>query len=934
MAIEKIRHGSEIESAKLNEIIEAVNKTSSEHQSIRDLQESIQNTIKEIRNTLETYSEQTEEHLDAIPEIKSLYADILLARDSVDWIDVSEEFIDQTAKIYSDLDGYEGEAEEPAQRLKIIRGTKDKVNMNTPEKKDKQILISYTTDSDGNVIQGIMYFDYYDSKSGTVKRCPVTSNGSVNISTTSPTLSFQTNEETGEIFVVATNPDNSTVTSDNIKGPAGAPGQDGPIGPRGEKGEPGEQGPEGIQGPKGQDGASTLISIWFADDAAGIYKTQTYANQPYLGIKTYLSTATQDQINATPIKWIRVIGDSFYPIVSTDKNTGKTYLSFTTDRNKMSVEDKIEITGPEGPRGPEGKPPTISFRVEGKTEPVTLEATSTEFGWIYDGTGFQGPRGIQGPQGLPGDKGEKGDKPKLNFTSTTTTNKQASIENVTPIGSDFDAEYLIKIPKGIDGFSVVSAEQNAVGETLLYCVRDVDKWDGKTPERIINLGNLKGDKGDKGDTTSISIKGTVSDPTLLPISELAIGDAYLVKGQAVDGSSKADLYICTTLTGESYLDFYTNIGNIQGPKGDTGAEGKSGNTIICLTDTPDENNQLKLSTTVNINIGDYYLSTSTYDLYEITHSFGEIESGKNYYNVIKKGNLKGKQGDPGGQGPDGRGIARIESTKSDKTTTYNIIYTDDEVFTFSVTDGTDGDPGDNGTKIYHGESTPTEALGVTNDYYIDILTGNLYNKLKTGWSITDFCLKGANGKDGEDGDDGERGSSIFTGEYNSIASSGKKFQTDDILIDTTTLKMYRYSSGGLWVDMTNPEVISSGSLIGPKGETGDQGPKGDPGSYIKASLVVNSDQAVTIDPMVQSTYYLLTNSNITAISLKLGSITENTVGEFICEFNITEGNSAPTINLPSGVKYANNWENSDYEAGYKYILYILNNICYVSFVEV
>ncbi len=920
MAIEKIRHGSEIESAKLNEIIEAVNKTSMEHQSIRDLQESIQNTVKEIRNTLATYSEQTGEHLDAIPEIKNLYADILLARDSVDWIDVSEEFIDQTAKIYSDLDGYEGEAEEPAQRLKIIRGTEDKVNMNTPEKRDKQILISYKTDQDGKVIQGIMYFDYYDSKSGTVKRCPVTSNGSVNISTTSPTLDFHTDPDTGEIFVIATNPDNSTATSDNIKGLAGAPGRDGPIGPRGEKGEQGEQGPQGIQGPKGQDGASTLISIWFADDAAGIYKTQTYANQPYLGIKTYLSTATQDQINATPIKWIRVIGDSFYPIVSTDKNTGKTYLSFTTDRNKMNTADKIEITGPEGPRGPEGKPPTISFRVEGKEEPITLEATSTEFGWIYDGTGFQGPRGIQGPPGPEGPRGPQGEKPKINFTSVETNDRQASMEDITSKDSTYDKEYLLRIPKGRDGFSIVKAEKNPVGETILYCVRDIDNWDGNNADRYINLGNLKGDKGDKGDTTSISIKGSFSDPTLLPIAGLEIGDAYIVKGQSVDGSSKADLYVCTNLSGESYLDFYTNVGNIQGPKGDTGEEGKKGNSIICLTDTPDENDQLKLSTSIKINVGDYYLSTSTCDLYQITQSLNEIEPGKNTYTVIKKGNLKGKQGDPGGQGPDGRGIARIESTKSDKTTTYNIIYTDDEVFTFSVKDGTDGNPGDNGTKIYHGESTPAEALGSTNDYYIDILTGNLYNKLKTGWSITDFCLKGDNGKDGI-GIDGERGSSIFTGEYNSIASSTKTFKTDDILIDTTTLKMYRYSSGGLWVDMTS--YTESGTLQGPPGI---QGPTG---KYVKATMRSISTSAISLT-MEQSVYYQCTNTGISAIELLLGEVEEGTVGEFIIEF--TTGSTIPAILLPSGVSYANDWSYSDFEINTKYIIYILNNIAFVSYV--
>lgn len=921
MSIEKIRHGSEITSSKLNEIIEAVNTTNIEHQSIRDLGDSIKNTVKEVYNTIEKYSEQVEEHIDAIPEIKNLYADILLARDSVDWVDVSEDFIDQNAKIFSNLDGYEGEAEEPAQRLRIIRGTTDKVNMDIPERKDKQILISYKTDSEGNVIQGIMYFDYYDSKSGTIKRCPVTSSGSVNISTTSPTLSFQTNKDTGEIFVVATNADNSTVTSDNIKGPAGADGQEGPIGPKGEKGDPGEQGKPGIQGPKGQDGASTLISIWFADDAAGVYKTQTYANQPYLGIKTYLSTATQDQINATPIKWIRVVGDSFYPIVSTDKDTGKTYLSFTTDRNTMNVNDKIEITGPEGPRGPEGKPPTISFRVEGKTDPVTLEATSTEFGWIYDGTGFQGPRGLQGPQGLPGEKGEKGEKPKLNFSAITTSNTQPSIEEVTTLGSQFDGDYLIKIPKARDGFSIVKATTNSVGETVLWCVRDLDTWDGETPERIINLGNLKGEKGDKGEGATFEIKGTFTSPANLPTVDIATGAAYIVTRTDEEGNSIAELYICTNPIASTIEEIYTCMGNIKGPQGEQGEQGKDGCTFVCYNVKPSSSNQLSLPKNVNsLQKNDYYLCTEDFNLYQITDVLGEVTTDTLWYNVKFIGCLKGGQGEPGPRGDAGRGIARVDSTKSEKTTTYSVIYTDDTSFTFSVKDGADGDDGDDGTKLLYGEATPSESLGTTNDLYIDIQTGNLWTKLITGWSTTGFCLKGANGKDGI-GIDGERGSSIFTGEYNSIASSTKTFKTDDILIDTTTLKMYRYSSGGLWVDMTS--YTESGTLQGPPGI---QGPTG---KYVKATMKPITTSAISLT-MEQSVYYQCTNTGISAIELLLGEVEEGTVGEFIIEF--TTGSTIPAILLPSGVSYANDWSYSDFEINTKYIIYILNNIAFVSYV--
>src|SRR5574344_552831 len=107
--IEKLRHGSEIESSKLNEMIEAINKNDASHDEIRTLAESIKTLAKDVYNKLETYSEQVSENLEAIPEVKNLYADILLARDSVDWIDINEDETDVDAFIAHALSGYEGD---------------------------------------------------------------------------------------------------------------------------------------------------------------------------------------------------------------------------------------------------------------------------------------------------------------------------------------------------------------------------------------------------------------------------------------------------------------------------------------------------------------------------------------------------------------------------------------------------------------------------------------------------------------------------------------------------------------------------------------------------------------------------------------------------------------------------------------------------------
>lgn len=942
MSIEKIRHGAEITSSKLNEIIDEINNTKNEHQEIRDLEQSVKDTVSEIHNRLESYAEKFGEHIDDIPEIKNLYADILLSRDSVDWIDLSEDFVDQTAKIFSSLDNTDLEPSDPAKRLKVIRGTEDKVNMNTPEKIDKQILISYKTDQDGNVIQGIMYFDYYDAKTNTVKRCPVSSNNSVNISTTLPTLDFQTDPDTGEIFVIATNPDNSTATSDNIKGLTGAPGRDGPIGPRGEKGDPGTPGIKGDKGDTGADGAATLINIYFSDYPTGLRYTDTYASQPYMGIRTYLSTDDTKTIENRPIKWFKIKGDSYYPVITKDSITNKTYLAFTTNQKEMNMADKIEISGPEGPQGPEGRPPKISFRVAGKAEPVELESTSTEYGWIYDGTGFQGP---EGPMGIQGEKGEKGNTPKINFTSIDTTDRQASIEDITSGNSDYDKEYLLKIPKGRDGFSIAKVTTNSVGETVLWCVRDLDTWDGETPERIINLGNLKGEKGDKGEGATFKIKGSFDSFSQLPSIGIEIGDAYIIKSNSDEGST-AELYICVNPTAETLEEKYSCMGNIKGDKGDQGEQGKDGCTFICYNIKPSDSNQLSLPKNVNpLRKNDYYLCTEDFNLYQITDVLGEVTTDTLWYNIKFIGCLKGGLGDQGPTGDAGRGIARIEKNKEDLTTYYNIVYTDDTSFTFSVTDGTNGDPGDNGTKIYTGEASPSEGLGVTGDLYIDIITGNLYSKLVTGWSITDLCLKGTKGKDGI----GTRGSSIFAGKYNEIIESGTEFIQDDIILDTETLTLKYYSaSDGLWLPI---EIGTSTKTL-----------QGDPGRGIQTlkrtsrsglidtytiTMTDNSKITYTVNnggielkntatdsshayslTLSQGSYTVIEDTAVTSITINKGDTEENTVYEATVQFTLT---SSCSITLPSGVKYANGWTVSEFTTGNTYIIYILNNIAYVSY---
>ena len=892
--IEKIRHGKEIESAKLNEIIEVVNNTSNEHQTIRDLGESIKNTISEVYNTLEKYSEQVGEHLDSIPEIKNLYADILLARDSVDWIDIAEDETDATAFIAAALTGYEGNSEEPAQRLKIIRGTTSQITLNTPEVKDKQILIAY----DENSNRGIMYFDIGN------RRIPVSASGDVNITALIPEFEFETLAN-GEEVIKIIQADGTTKYSKNLRGPAGTAGIQGPQGIKGEKGDRGLQGLQGIQGSKGQDGATTLLSIWFSNYSSGLNATENYNGHKYMGVKTYLSTDDEATVLAKPIKWFRISGDTLYPVY--DSDTG--YLTFTTTK---PAESSFYIKGDQGPQGPKGEAPEINFRkADGSL--VTLAAESAEGKYIYDASMFKGDQGDVGSVGPQGPKGDKGDTPSIRFIAENTEEDQPTITNTTPLGSSFDAVYTIKIPKGKDGISLSDTEPTITkdGEVILY----------RTDGLPISLGKIKGEKGEKGDPATISIKSAVDSKSKLPLTNLMNGDAYVVTS-IVEGISISDLYICVDATATTVDTIYKNLGNIKGEKGDPGINGDDGSTWITGT-------IVNQSGTFNLEsgykVGDIYLNTLTSTYYRIISASGTT------YILTEVGSLRGPQGpkgDKGDTGNDGRSILNVSNVPTstlDNVDTYTITYTDDTTSTFNITngrDGEDGKDGADGTTLFNGTDIPNEALGNIGDYYININNGNLYTKTtNTTWTFK-ICLKGT---DGTNGKDGVRGPLINTIQGSTAPTSTSGFIPGDLALLLGTSDLYQ---------VIGSEETKSWSKIGNiKGIQGPQGPEGPAGYYIKGSKIIESNQAVSIT-LQQSVYYELTHNNLTAISISLGTIEEGTVGEFTLEFTINAGNAVPTITIPDTVKYMNNWDTDCYEAGYKYILYIINNYCYVSRTEV
>ncbi len=1012
MSIEKIRHGAEITSSKLNEIIEALNNTNNDHQTIRDLGESIKTTISEVYNKLDTYSEQVGEHLDSLPEIKNLYADILLARDSVDWLDISKESEDTLAQISNSLDGYDGEVEESAQRLTIIRGTDTEITLDKPTKKDKQILIAYNKDTG----RGILYFDYCDSN-GLLHRIPVSASGDVSIATESPTLSF-VNSDDG-VHLKMSNPDGTTELSANLKGEKGNEGAQGLPGPKGDKGDTGPQGERGEKGDTGSAGSTAMIAIKFANNNYNENVSDTYVPgfHTYMGIKTYFNTDDSGTIAAKPYTWIKLTGETLYP--NYDSETGELYFSF----KQPSGELRFDTRGPVGPQGPEGKTPNIKFKVknsEGQSELVPVEYTLDSGNtYVYDASSFRGEKGDKGDQGSPGPTGATGPKPKIAFKAQTTDSDLAELKDTTPPNSTNDAEYTIMIPKGKNGLSIVGTEINAKGETMLILSRNPDTWvdlETSGADRLIPLGNLKGDKGEKGDAGALQINGKYASTDELPTNKedtekVFMGAAYAITSVNDEGNSISELYIITDMSKSTWQEMYTNLGNIKGEQGDKGEPGKDGQQWYAGEEVDDEH--LIINTT-NYNQGDYYINNKTGKVYYVV---GTTTSTR----IFTPANLtlKGPKGDTGPTGPQGTSVS-LSHTKEDLTHTITVTTVTQQKYveedgsiayspitntdTITFNDGERGDQiqlrstateiqwkyssegdssyrtleslanirGRDGSQIIVGTTSPTDIEGEVGDCFINKTTGALYKKVSDlDWGSPILSLLG------KDGATWILGTEVTAAGTITLSS---KYKVGDLYFNTTSNKVFKVTSvsdyshtfayvGALrgskisYIDSTAlPEAslylqgdiillanwdiyVHNGTGWGTKvgnikGDKGDIGTIGPTGSYIKANKVTVSEASTTVT-MAQSTYYYCTNSAITKLILKPTAPTSGTVGEYIVEFTYNTGKTKPSISfdtslLSSGttIKYANGFTTEDFIEGYTYILYIINNICYVSCVEV
>lgn len=144
--------------------------------------------------------------------------------------------------------------------------------------------------------------------------------------------------------------------------------------------------------------------------------------------------------------------------------------------------------------------------------------------------------------------------------------------------------------------------------------------------------------------------------------------------------------------------------------------------------------------------GDYYLDSLTGDVYsKQSGSWSVIMNIKGEKGDKGDTGEKGEQGEQGEQGPAGpageKGETGEQGPKGDTGEQGPIGPQGEKGDTGEQgpagpqgETGQDGTDGKDGSMWYNGEGAPSELEGVNNDYYLDSLTGDVYNKQSDTWS--------------------------------------------------------------------------------------------------------------------------------------------------------------------------------------------------------
>lgn len=292
----------------------------------------------------------------------------------------------------------------------------------------------------------------------------------------------------------------------------------------------------------------------------------------------------------------------------------------------------------------------------------------------------------------------------------------------------------------------------------------------------------KGDKGDPGkDGDGFNWRGD-----WLPTETYQKNDVVLYQGQSYVALKTTRMPVSMG-KGDWALMSARGAAGLRGPKGDTGDTGPAGATGPQGPAGADGSGSGSGSGSVWFHgsgvpsdaigaDGDYYLNTANGDVFQHGGSVG--------WNFA--GNIKGATGDTGPQGAAG-------ATGATGAT------------------GASGSDGIDGNRWFHGTGAPSDGLGVDDDYYLDTLTGDVYNHGgSVGWNYSGN-IRGPTGATGATGPQGATGATGAQGPAGSGGGGGSSsiwFHGSGAPSDSLG------SDGDYYFDTATGDIYNHGGSVG------------------------------------------------------------------------------------------------------------------------
>lgn len=402
---------------------------------------------------------------------------------------------------------------------------------------------------------------------------------------------------------------------------------------------------------------SGMIDTWNSSEENAITSAKSYTDEILSGYTTkkYVDDAVAN-VASVPGEAATITGVTAQYIESA--TTPVVTVNPTGTENERGFE--FSFGGLMGPRGLSG----TSAYIEGATAsidpttgvPQVIVTSGGNHSNISFDFAFSGLKGADGKDGIgiksfvkTSGNGSAGNTDEYTLTFTNDVTSAITVYNGNNGQNGITPEFT----------SITATVNNTTGTPNVFV--SSSKTEGEKYSLVFNFDNLKGEKGEDG--TSVKILGEFSSESELKatITNPSNGDGYIIG---------KDLFIWD---GEKWK----NVGEIKGPKGDSGV-GISTITKISGNSQPGETDTYKITLTDN--------STYTFDVYN---------------------GVDGKNGDSG------VGISAITKVKGNsqpgETDTYAIKLTNgNSANTFTVYNGDNGDNGNDGFSIFYINTITTE----------------------------------------------------------------------------------------------------------------------------------------------------------------------------------------------------------------------------------